>query len=147
MRVLLLTDVRGVGRRGEIKEVAEGYGRNFLIARKLAKPASEGTLASHQSQQAQKQASASARQEKAAQAAELLKGKEIKFYLRADAKGSVFGSVKADEVIRAIKDEVGIEPDAVQSKDLPFKTIGDHEVVVSWKPAIQVTITARVLPQ
>ena len=147
MKVLLLADVRGVGRRGDIKEVAEGYGRNFLIARKLATVASGGALSAHQSTEAQRQASDASRLEKAKAAAARIEGNSVKFYLRTDKQGSVFGSVKADEIIRAIRDEFGEEPDAVVSPTSPLKTTGDHAVVVSWKSGVSAKLTAQVLPQ
>lgn len=147
MRVLLLADVRNVGRRGEIKEVAEGYGRNFLIARKLATVATGGALSAHQSTEAQRSASDAARKQKAQEIAQRISGKPVSFYLRTDKQGSVFGSVKPEEIIRAIADEFGDAPDAVVSPTSPLKTTGDHDVVVSWKSGVTAKVIARVLPQ
>lgn len=147
MKVLLLADVRGVGKRGEIKEVAEGYARNFLIARKLGTPATGGALSAHQSASAQKAANEAQRAEKARAAAAKAEGKAVEFFLRTDKQGSVFGSVKQEEIIRAIADEFGMAPDAVLEPTQPLKTAGDHRVVVSWKPDIRATLTARVLPR
>jgi large subunit ribosomal protein L9 len=147
MKVLLLTDVRGVGKRGEVKEVAEGYGRNFLIARKLATAASGGALSAHQSSEAQRSANDAARVEKARAAAAQIEGKVLPFYLRTDKQGTVFGSVKHEEIVRAVADEVNVAPDAVVSPSAPLKTAGDHAVVVSWKPDIRASVIASVRPQ
>jgi large subunit ribosomal protein L9 len=147
MKVLLLADVRGVGRRGEIKEVAEGYGRNFLIAKKLAAPASGATLSAHQATKAQKEANDALRLERAKAAAAKISGQTLKFFLRTDKQGSVFGSVKPEEVLRAIADEFGDMPDAVVVPKQPLKTTGDHDVVVSWKNGVEAKLTASVLPQ
>lgn len=147
MKVLLLTDVRGVGKRGEIKEVAEGYARNFLIARKLGTPATGGALSSHQSHQAQKAVSDATRTAKAQEVADRAEGSVVSFYLRTDKQGSVFGSVKHEEIVRAVADEFGLAPDAVLEPKQPLKTKGDHAVVISWKPDIRAKLTARVLPQ
>ncbi len=147
MKVLLLTDVRGVGRRGEIKEVAEGYGRNFLIARKLASPATGGTLSAHQAGEAQRRTKEQERIARARAVAESAEGKAIDFFLRTDKTGTVFGSVKADEIVRAIADEFGMSPDAILEPKQPLKNAGDHRVVASWKPDIRATLTARVRPQ
>lgn len=147
MKVLLLADVRGVGRRGEIKEVAEGYGRNFLIARKLGAPATGGALSSHQAAETQRHAKEQERTARAQAVAKRAEGKAVEFFLRTDKSGSVFGSVKAGEILRAVADEFGMAPDAVIEPKQPLKTAGDHAVVVSWKPDIRASLTARVRPQ
>ncbi len=147
MKVLLVADVRGVGRRGEIKEVAEGYARNFLIARKLAVPATGGTLSGHQSHANQVAANAAARIEKVRAIAEKVSGATLTFFLRTDASGTTFGSVKADEILRQVADEYGMSPDAVLEPKQPLKTTGDHAVVVSWKEGVRAKLTARVQPQ
>lgn len=147
MKVLLLSDIRGIGRRGEIKEVAEGYGRNFLIKKGLATVATGGALSAHQATETQKQQNDAARIAKAKEIAAKVEGKEITFYLRTDKQGTVFGSVKHEEIIRAIADDFGSAPDAVLEPKQPLKTKGDHAIVVSWKPDIRAKLTARVLPQ
>lgn len=147
MKVLLLADVRGIGRRGEIKEVAEGYGRNFLIARKLASIATGGALSAHQATEAQRKQNEAARLAKAKEIAAKANGQAITFYLRTDKQGSTFGSVKHEEIIRAIADDFGLAPDRVLEPTQPLKTTGDHVIVVSWKPDVRAKLTARVLPQ
>lgn len=147
MKVLLVADVRGVGRRGEIKEVAEGYGRNFLIARKLAVPAAGGALTGHQSQLSQKAANDAARLEKVRAVAEKIEGKALTFLLRTDKSGTTFGSVKPEEILRQVADEYGMSPDVVLEPAQPIKTTGDHAVVVSWKEGVKAKLTARVQPQ
>ena len=146
MKVLLLEDVRGIGRRGEIKEVAEGYGRNFLIARKLAAPATDGSISALKSNQAQRAAHDSARRAKIEEASKGIHGRTLEFFLRTDKGGKTFGSVKPEEIIRAVADEVGMAPDAVTPSD-PLKTAGDHALVVSWKEGMKASVTGRVLPQ
>jgi large subunit ribosomal protein L9 len=147
MKVLLVADVRGVGKRGEVKDVAEGYARNFLLARKLAVPASGGALSGHQSHVSQITANAAARIEKVRGVAEKVEGKTVTFYLRTDKSGTTFGSVKAEEILRQVADEYGMSPDAVLEPNQPIKTTGDHAVVVSWKEGVKAKLTARVLPQ
>lgn len=147
MKVILLADVRGVGKRGEIKEVAEGYGRNFLIARKLAEMASGATLGAHQARATQAASNDAARKARATEAAAKADGKTLVFLLRTDKQGSAFGSVKHDEIIRAVADEVGLAPDAVVSPAHPLKATGDHDVVVSWKAGAEARLVASVRPQ
>lgn len=147
MKVLLLADVRGIGRRGEIKEVAEGYGRNFLIARKLATAATGGALSAHQAAKERREANEAARIARAKEAAARIEGQAVSFYLRTDKQGHAFGSVKHDEILRAVSDEFGAMPDAVLEPKQPLKTTGDHALVVSWKPDIRARLTGRVLPQ
>lgn len=131
MKVILLQDVKALGKRGDIKEVADGYGRNFLIGRKLAveaTPQNLKNLALEQKKQADKAAAELAEAKRLA--AELAK-LEIVMPVKAGEGGKLFGSVTNKEVADAIAAKVGVDIDKrkVEIKD-PIKTLGVAEVLV-----------------
>src|SRR3989338_2631292 len=103
MKVILLKDVQKVGRRGEIKNVADGFGRNFLIAQGLAKPATEVALAHAarevDNQEKMKLALAAQYQ----RLAEKLKGYDLNVAVKIGEKGQAFGSVSATDIALELK--------------------------------------------
>src|SRR5687768_11157933 len=101
MKVLLLQDVRGIGRRMEIKNVADGYARNFLIARKLAIPADETAL--HLKEELDQTVSAEIGKVK--EVAEKLKTLQLEFIVKIGAKGEVFGSVGAEAIKKSLAEK------------------------------------------
>ncbi|MGN0172329.1 MAG: 50S ribosomal protein L9, partial [Acutalibacteraceae bacterium] len=103
MKVILLQDVKGQGKKGELVNVSDGYARNFLLPRNLAMVADAQAM----NELKNKESSVKYHQEmdkKAAQeAAELLKGKTVTIHARAGQKGKLFGAVTPKEVSEAIK--------------------------------------------
>ena len=111
MKVILLADVKGAGKKDQTIEVADGYGRNFLIPRKLAKEATaEAVNAVRQSQSAEKHREDVRRKEAEAKALEL-KGKVIQLNARGGEGGKLYGTVTNDAIAQAIKEQYGIEVD------------------------------------
>lgn len=131
MKVILLQDVKALGKRGDVKEVADGYARNFLLNKKLAlaaTPQNLKNLAVEQKKQADKAAAELAEAKRLA--AELAK-LTITMPVKAGDGGRLFGSVTNKEVADAISAKVGVELDKrkVEIKD-PIKTLGETEVLV-----------------
>jgi large subunit ribosomal protein L9 len=111
MKVLLLKDVKGTGKAGEIKEVKDGYGRNFLVAKGLAKIATDEVIEQYKKEQEEKKR----REAEEIQAAQELQKKldEIKVIIcrKAGKGGSLFGAVTKEEIVEAYKKQFGIELD------------------------------------
>ena len=124
MRVLLLEDVRGVGRKMEIREVSDGYARNFLIPKKLAAPANANALQIRASWEKQE------KHEAAAYEALLnrLKTETFTFSLTVGANGSVFDSVTALHIKKALEEKGFGESEVILKH--PIRTIGVHEVEI-----------------
>ncbi len=148
MKVILLTDVRGLGRRSEIKEVSEGHARNFLIPRGLAKAAGAEDMkraAVRKENQAKEEAALIKR---LGELARTINDRSIEFALKTDAKGSVFGSVTKEMVLKAMRDHGLLGKERVDVLlEHPLKTIGDHQVAVDLKKGIAASLKVTIRPQ
>jgi large subunit ribosomal protein L9 len=131
MKVVLRQDVDGIGRRGDIVDVADGYARNFLL------PGGHGMVAT-KGVEAQAGAMRKARDlreandRQAAQAkASTLAGTTVRVTARAGASGRLFGSVGAPEIVDAVRAQKGVELDRTHVRlDEPIKAVGTYEVPV-----------------
>ncbi len=139
MKIVLLEDIKKIGKKGEIKEISDGYARNFLFPKKLAQPATEDAI-----KEALENKKEIERQQKSVlnnlrNIASQLKGKI--FILKAKEKnGKLFGSVSAREINQAIK-KSGIE---IEEKSIllqePLKKTGTYEVKIEFSQGIGTTI-------
>ena len=142
MKVILLDDVAKVGRRGEVRDVSDGYARNFLIPKKLALSATAGNLKNLQHIKAQQDAKAS----RVKADAETLRGRiEVLTYeerRQASEEGKLFGSVTAQDIVDFLEQQkITIERRRVHL-DEPIKTLG--ETVVPIRLHGEVTAQLRV---
>ncbi len=146
MKVILLQDVNGTGKKGEIKEVKDGYARNFLIKQKLAVEANNANMNILEGQQAHAQHKIDTEIENAKKTASLIEGKTFKTAVKAGSNGRLFGSVTAKDIVKLIKEAHGIDVDKkrIVLKD-DIKTFGTFEAEarlyngVSAKFKVQVT--------
>ncbi|MFI3167338.1 MAG: 50S ribosomal protein L9 [Bacillota bacterium] len=139
MKVILLKDVKGVGVQGEVKEVAVGYGQNFLIKKGLAKLA---TAEGIHTAKAQKDAAAHRKQVEIQTAQEnmrKLQGTEIKLTLKAGASGKAFGSISSKEVESELA-KLGYSVDKKNISMDAIKTFGTFEAQVKLYTGIVATI-------
>ena len=145
MRVVFLDDVEGVAHAGEIKNVADGYARNFLLPRKLAAAASTATM-----QQADARARSIAReQEKLDQAAQAVANKisasPIVIPARAGDQGRLFGSVTASDIADAINARAGGQVEHRQVLlEAPIKETGAFEIEVSLTRNVRAKVNVEV---
>ena len=111
MKVILLQDVKGTGKKDDIVNVSDGYGRNYLLPRKLAVEASAATMNDIKNRERAKEHRL-AEEKKAAQAlADKINGTTVKIIAKAGASGKLFGSVTSKEVAEAISRRAGCEID------------------------------------
>jgi len=131
MKVILLEDVKGQGKKGDLVNVSDGHARNFLIPRKLAVEANAGNLKTLKEQEQKKKK----RLEKEIADAKVIQGKLETIIVKVPAKagtgGRLFGSVTSQEIVEALHDQhhVKIEKNKVQQAE-PIKTFGSYEVKV-----------------
>ena len=111
MKVVLLADVKGVGKKGELINAAEGYARNFLLPRKLAKEANAQVMNELRNAEASKAYKIKTETEEAQKAADELKDKIVRVTAKSGAGGRLFGSVTAKEIAQEIKKQFGVEID------------------------------------
>lgn len=132
MKIILKKDVGGVGRAGEVKEVADGYAMNFLIGRGFAEQATPKKLAQHENHVAEISAARKAEDEKLGSRIKSLEGARITLVARATEKGGLFKSVGVKEIVSAIQDQkqISVPEDAVQL-DGAIKETGEHTIKIS----------------
>ena len=111
MKVVLLADVKGVGKKGELINASDGYARNFLLPRKLAKEANAQAMNELKNAEASKAYKIKTETEEAQRAAAALEGKTVKITAKAGVNGKLFGSVTAKEIAQEIKKQFGFEID------------------------------------
>ena len=145
MIVILLKDVKGTGKAGEIVKVSDGYARNMLIPRGMAKEATDGNVRSLEKAkavQAQKDADAKAAAEKLA---EELKDKEIVIRTKGGEGGKLFGSITTKDIETAAKEQLGVKIDKKKMQmESPIKHIGSHEVAVKLAGGVAAVIRVKV---
>ena len=147
MRVILKREVRGLGRPGEVKDVADGYAQNFLIPRGLATPATAGEL-KHLAQERQVEKTKKDRAHSdAEELAKRLGTITLVFKLKAGEQGKTFGSVTNKDVAQALLREHRIDVDRTKIVLAePVKALGAHSVEVRLLPDVRATLTIAVEP-
>ncbi len=145
MEVLLLKDVEGLGHAGEIKKVAGGYARNFLIPRGLAVVADKGARkqAAHLREATERQ---QARQTSAAQAlANKLSELTLRFTAKAGENDRLYGSITAADIVEAIEREIGQAVDRRHVElEHPIRELGTHQVAIRLMPNIIPRVTVVI---
>ena len=106
MKVILKQDVKKVGKRGDIVDVSDGYGRNFLIARGLAVAESKASLEILKEQKSEEAALEAQREQEAREKAALLEKTVITFTVKSGKEGRVFGSVSTKQIVEALNKKV-----------------------------------------
>jgi len=148
VKVVFLNDVEGSGRVGEIKNVADGYARNFLLPQGLAAPATADAI-----KRAEAKAAAEARRqatldEQAQALAEKLAGSAIIIVAKAGRRGRLFGSVTQADIAQEITNILGQEVDRHQVLLAePIKEVGTHEFALQLTRNVQPTISLEVLAE
>lgn len=129
MKVILQQDVRGQGKKGQLVEVSDGYGRNFLLPRKLAVEATAENLNTMKMQDKAKKARQAEEKAQAEAVAERLQGCRVVIRARAGQGGKLFGSITSKEISEELKRQHGL--DVNKSKIVqadPIKAFGAYEV-------------------
>ena len=129
MKVIFNVDVKGQGKKGEMKEVSDGYGRNYLLPRKLAVEATTDNLNALRLKEKAKAAAIAAEKAKALENSKQLESVVVKIAARAGSAGKLFGAVTNQEISDALKEQFGIEIEKqkiIQSE--PIKSYGSYEV-------------------
>jgi large subunit ribosomal protein L9 len=147
VRVILKTEVRGLGRTGEVKDVADGYARNYLLPKGLAIEATGGEL----KVLAQERQSEKTKKDRAHQDAEALATRlgevTLVFKLKAGEQGKTFGSVTAKEVADALKKEAKADIDKTKIVlHEPLRSLGIHKVEVRLLSDVRASVTVAIEP-
>jgi large subunit ribosomal protein L9 len=147
MKVILRENVAKLGRAGDVKEVKDGFGRNFLLPNNLAMPATPAALAAWEKAKERRSKAAEALLSKTKELAGKINGVSLSFSRPAGAEGKLFGSVGKSDIVKSLKScGFTVEKDAV-ALEASIKQVGDHEVELKLLPEVsakvKVTVTAR----
>ena len=146
MTVILLQDVKGVGKKDTIVNAADGYARNFLFPQKLAVEATPGAMKGIEKM---RKAEADREAERRAQATEVagkLRGKAINMQVKCGAQGRLYGSITSAEVAAELEKQHGVKIDKRDIKCENIRAVGDVEIEVRVYKDINAKMTVHVEP-
>ncbi|HVM76626.1 MAG TPA: 50S ribosomal protein L9 [Candidatus Paceibacterota bacterium] len=137
MKIILLQDVRNVGKKYDVKDVSDGYARNFLIANKLAEAATAGALAKLDKMKAEHDQEDKELMRRLHEIAKQINELGLQFEIEADASGSVFGSVNKEAITKALREHNVLRNERVDViLEHPIKKVGEYIVPVDLKKGI-----------
>ncbi len=148
MKIILLQDVEGLGKAGDLKDVANGYARNYLLPRRLAAGATPSLLANHQQRIAAEQRKREKQAELDRQQAERLGQVSLSFKARVGKQGRLYGSITSQDIAAGLRESEGIIVDR-RMIDLPnpIRTIGTFMVPVKIGHKLEPEITVNVVDE
>lgn len=146
MKVVLLKDVKGTGKKGEIKEVADGFATNFLFKNNMAKRADNNAINENNMQKSAQNFHKQEEIKEAKALAKQIEGKLITLKIKCGANGKMFGSVTSKEIADAlIKENIKLDKKKIDLKE-PIKSVGVYKVVAKIYPEISATFSVDILP-
>jgi large subunit ribosomal protein L9 len=145
MKVILLQDIKALGKKGEIREVSDGHARNFLLPKNMAVEASPKNLNDLKLKKAGEEKAAAQQLAAAEDLASELLAKQVNISMRAGEGGKLFGSISSKEIATAYKEQHNMEIDKKKIHlPEPIKSFGVHQVSVKLHPQVTGTLTVIV---
>lgn len=145
MKVVLLQDVKGSGKKGELVNVSDGYARNYLLPKKLAKEANTQAMNELKNAEQAKQYKLDTEKAAANESKAKLDGATIKIYAKAGQAGKLFGSVTAKEISEEIKNQLKVPVDKRKvTLDLDIKAFGTYQCTVKLYAGITAAVNVVV---
>lgn len=145
MKVILLQDVKSVGKKGDTVEVSEGYARNFILKKKLGVEANNATLNDLKLQKANEEKIAKEQYEAAVALKAEVEEMLVKVSMKSGEGGRTFGSISSKEIAKAVAEQYGKELDKKKfSMQDAIKSLGTHEVTVKLHPKVTATLRVKV---
>ena len=148
MKVVFLADVSNKGKQGEIRDVADGYARNYLFPKGLAVPATKAAVTS-----AKERAEGEARRqenllEEMKALAERLNGTELNFKAKAGAKDRIHGSITSADIVKEISKSMDIDIDKKKVElDEPLRHMGSHDVTINLAKEVEAKIKVTIVEE
>ncbi|HET7646657.1 MAG TPA: 50S ribosomal protein L9 [Candidatus Limnocylindria bacterium] len=147
MKVILKHDVKGLGREGDMKDVKDGYARNFLLPTGAAVIADKGAVANWERHREQREERDRTIRADAEATAEKLNQLRIEIPVKAGERGRLFGAVTSHQIVEAIRREgVEIDRHALHLRE-PIKTLGDYKVDARIMAGVDATVSVHVVAQ
>ncbi len=144
MKVILLQDVKGQGKKGELVSVSDGYARNFLLPRNLAMLADSQAMNELRNKEASVQYHREMDKKAAEEAAATLKDKRIVIHAKAGQKGKLFGSVTTKEVSEAIEKQTSVSVDKRKINMKDIKAYGTYSADIKFTQGVTATVEIEV---
>lgn len=146
MKVIFLQDVKGTAKKGEVKEVSDGYARNFLIGKGLAVEANAKNLSDLAGKKASEQHKVDVARQEALDSAAAVKGKKVTLKCKAGQGGKLFGSVTGGNVADAVKEQLNVTIDKKKvSLSSDIKSFGTYTAELKFFAGISEKITVDVV--
>ena len=148
MKVIFLKDVKGTAKKGEMKEVSDGYARNFLFPKGIAKEANAVNINEHKQQEKGKEIKAQREEEEARQLGEKIRGTKVEIFSKAGDGGRLFGAITSKDIAEALGRKLGLDID--KKKILlndSIKTLGITEVEIKLHTRVSTKISVEVKEQ
>lgn len=145
MQVILLEDVKTLGKKGEIVKVSDGYARNFILPKKLGMEATSKNLNDLKLQRANEERLAAQQLADAKELAKKIEESQVEVAIKAGEGGRTFGSVSSKEIAKEAAEQLGLDLDKKKFQLAePIKTIGIHNVTVKLHPKVTATLKVKV---
>ncbi len=145
MKVILTKDVAGTGRAGDVREVADGYARNFLLPQRLAQPARATAEAQIRSQRDRQRHKVEAELTEARATAAKLEAAVVEITARAGETGKLYGAVVNIDIAEAIESQLGVVLDRRKIEFEPAHEVGEHQAVAKLHSEVEARIKVRVV--
>ncbi|MBU5592380.1 50S ribosomal protein L9 [Clostridium sp. MSJ-4] len=147
MKVILLGDVKGLGKKGEVVNASDGYARNFLFPKKLAQEATNENLHILNTKKENDRKKKLAEIEEAQKTANELKGKEIKMTAKTGENGRLFGAITSKDISELIKKQYGVDIDKKKLVMDTIKQTGTYDVEVKIYPEISTKMKVVIVTE
>ncbi len=148
MKVILLEDVKSLGKKGEVVSVNDGYARNFILKKNLGVEATSKSMNDLKLQKQNEEKIAAENLEKAKKLGEELEGKSVTLSIKAGSGGRAFGSVSTKEISAAAKEQLGYDLDKKKMHlNEPIKSIGTFHVPIKLHPKVTAELKVIVKEQ
>ena len=148
MKVILLEDVKGVGKKDQIINANDGYAKNFLLPKKLAVPADKNNLTKVDNIKKIEDAKRQEEYDNAVAIGKQIEAKTLQINVKLGSNGKLFGTVTNKEIANALKEQIGIEVDKKKIVlSSPIKTLGEKEATVKLHPKVTVTLKVTINEQ
>lgn len=145
MKVILLADVPGTGKKGEVKEVSDGYGHNFLLKKNLAKIATAKLVSDIQGKEQREKKRNAQELKRFQKLAGKVDGEEVEVTEKVNESGTLYAALSMQKVVKAVKSQLGV---SLQESQLhpahPIKELGEHEVTVVFGQGIEADLRVIV---
>jgi large subunit ribosomal protein L9 len=145
LKVILNRDVEGTGKAGDVREVAGGFARNYLLPRQLAQPARSRAVAQVQAQRDRQRRRMEAEVVAARALADRLSSQVVEITARAGDTGKLYGAVVNIDVAETLEAQVGVQLDRRKIEFEPAHELGEYEAVVRLHPEVEARVKVRVV--